>query len=124
MDIIRRSEVEKTILPGRVAQTAVGKTAASKSKKMTLGYGRFDIGSGHAEPHFHAEESVYIVSAKNSWIDFGRSKDDLDNRVTLEPGMILHIAENEWHRFDFGEGGHIDIVFFYAQIDNIRPEEK
>ena len=37
--------------------------------------------------------------------------------VTLEPGMTLHFPENEWHVFEFAEGGHVDIIFFYAHPD-------
>ena len=124
MNIIKRAQIEKVSLPGRVAQTAAGKNGLSKSDKMTVGFGHFGIECGHAEPHIHAEEMCYIVSAKDSWISYGSSKDNLERKTMLESGMLVHIAQNEWHCFDFKDDGHVDLVFFYAQVDNIRPEEK
>jgi len=37
MKIIRREEIAKTKLPGRILQTAVGKEAQSKSGRMMVG---------------------------------------------------------------------------------------
>ena len=27
--------------------------------------------------------------------------------------MIMHFPENEWHVFEYEEGGHMTIAFFY-----------
>ena len=43
--------------------------------------------------------------------------------ITLEAGMTLHFPPLEWHVFEFKPGGHVDIIFFYGQVDQIRPEE-
>lgn len=75
------------------------------------------------EPHHHAEEIVYILSVVGGWVRYGDSKDELPEKLALESGMTLHISELMWHVFEFSEGGHIDIIFFYGQVDNIRPEE-
>lgn len=124
MRSISEKDVEKVVLPGRVVQNAIGKDRLSPSENMTVGYGHFNAANGHPTPHAHAEEVVYIVSAKNAWIHYGPDAESLEAKTILEPGMILHIADGEWHCFDFKEDGHIDLVFFYAGTDNIRPEEK
>jgi hypothetical protein len=43
---------------------------------------------------------------KNSWIRYGLNKDNLEKKIMLESGMIIHIAQNGWHCFDFKDGGH------------------
>ena len=75
------------------------------------------------EPHNHAEEALYIIAAEKGWIRFGAGKEALGGKVYLEAGMTLHIPELEWHVFGYDEGGFIEAIFFYGQVDNIRPEE-
>ena len=123
MQLLKRGYLEEIQLPGRVIQKAVGKDAASFSTRMTMGFARYSEESGRMEPHRHAEEIVYILSARNGWVRCGPHADRLGPAIPLEAGMILHFPELEWHVFEFGESGHIDIVFFYGQVDNIRPEE-
>ena len=123
MEILRRTELSEHALPGRVIQKAVGKDSASESAKMTMGFATYSQESGPMEPHHHAEEIVYILSAKDGWVRYGDSKEALPEKVALEPGTTLHIPSLLWHVFEFGEGGHVDIIFFYGQVDNIRPEE-
>lgn len=90
---------------------------------MTMGFAHYSAASGPMEPHHHAEETVYIIDARDGWVRWGHQKDQLGEPVRLEPGMTLHIPELEWHVFEYGEGGYIDITFFYGQVDNIQPEE-
>jgi len=123
MKVFRRNELAKRNLPGRVIQKAVGKEGESTSQKMTMGFAHYSAASGPMEPHHHAEETIYIIDARDGWVRCGRQKDQLGEPVRLEPGMVLHIPELEWHVFEYSEGGHVDIIFFYGQVDNIRPEE-
>ncbi len=123
MDFMHRSELPEERLPGRIIQKAVGKGAASPSQKMTVGFARYSAESGPMEPHHHAEETVYIIDARDGWLRYGPAKDRLDKKVTLEAGMVLHAPELEWHVFEYAEGGFVDIVFIYGQVENIRPEE-
>jgi hypothetical protein len=123
MKYFRRDDLEKVMLPGRVIQTAVGKDGPAKSGRMTVGFARYSAESGPMEPHHHAEEVVYILDAKNGWVRYGPEKDKLGDPVPLESGMILHNPSLEWHVFEHGEGGFVDIVFIYGQVDRIRPEE-
>jgi hypothetical protein len=123
MEYFNRQDVERVRLPGRVVQTAVGKTGFSKSQKMTVGFARYSAESGPMEPHNHAEEVIYVLDAKQGWVRYGPEKDQLGERIELVTGMLLHIPPLEWHVFGYEEGGYVDIVFIYGQVDRIRPEE-
>lgn len=87
---------------------------------MTMGFAHYSAESGVMEPHRHSEEIVYITGAKKGYIrygGFGDQPDELGESFILEPGIILHIPENEWHVFEYDEGGYVDIAFFYSQAD-------
>jgi mannose-6-phosphate isomerase-like protein (cupin superfamily) len=124
MKVFHRDELAKCSLPGRVIQKAVGRDAFAASGRMTMGFAQYSAASGPMEPHHHAEEIVYILSARNGWVRHGCAKDGLGEPIRLEPGMVLHIPELVWHVFEYDEGGHVDIIFFYGQVDDIRPEER
>ena len=118
MNLIKRGNIEKMQLPGRVIQQAVGKgQAISPSSEMTMGFAHYSEASGPMEPHSHAEEIVYILSAQDGWIRYGDQADGIDHRIDLAEGMTLHIPAQEWHVFQFEEGGHVDIIFFYSTPD-------
>lgn len=123
MHIIVRKELEQVVLPGRVLQKVVGKDGRSTSRKMTMGFAHYSAESGPMEPHQHAEEICYIVDANGGWVRFGSSPKHLTTRTALREGMTLHVDELEWHVFEYDTGGFVDIIFFYGQVDNIRPEE-
>ena len=123
MKLINRSNLPKEKLPGRTIQKAVGKGSYSESKKMTMGFATYSEESGPMAPHHHAEEIIYVVGSRDAWVRYGDGEDALTTKVDLEAGMILHFPPLEWHVFEFADGGHLDIVFFYGQVDHIRPEE-
>jgi hypothetical protein len=123
MNIIVRDTLQSHLLPGRIIQKAVGRDATSSSERMTMGFARYSEESGPMEPHHHAEEIVYVISARDGWVLYGPTQDDLPHRVPLSNGLALHIPALEWHVFEYGPGGHLDIIFIYGQVDNIRPEE-
>lgn len=123
MRVIIRDRLESLSLPGRVIQKAVGKDSTVQSAKMTMGFGHYSAASGPMEPHQHAEEICYVLSAEKSWVRFGSSKEQLTEKVDLETGMTLHFAEMEFHVFEYADDGHVDLIFFYGQVDRIRPEE-
>jgi hypothetical protein len=123
MTIIARAALPPHLLPGRVIQKAVGRDAASKSVDMTMGFAHYSAASGPMDPHCHAEEIVYVLNANDGWLRYGPAKDDLPYRIALSAGLTLHIPAGEWHVFEYGPAGHVDIIFFYAKGDNIRPEE-
>ena len=123
MEYFRRADLESVMLPGRVIQKAIGKDSYSESGKMTVGFARYSAESGIMEPHHHAEESLYVVDAKDGWVRYGLEKDKLGDPVPLEAGMVLHCPGLEWHVFEFDEGGYVDLIFIYGQVDQIRPED-
>ena len=88
-----------------------------------MGFATYSEESGPMAPHHHAEEIIYVTGAKDAWVRYGESEDELTTRVDLEEGMTLHFPSLEWHVFEFAEGGFLDVIFFYGQVDQIRPEE-
>jgi len=60
--------LKKKQLIGRVIQDAIGKDGFMKSNKMTMGFDHYSEECGEMEPHHHAEETVYLLNAKDGWI--------------------------------------------------------
>jgi len=123
MEIFNRDDLGKIQLPGRIIQKAIGKDAFSNSSEMTMGFAHYSMESGPMEPHHHAEEVIYVLEARDAWVRFGGEKDHLEEKRLLVVGDILHFPELEWHVFEFGDEGYLDIIFFYGRVDHIRPEE-
>jgi hypothetical protein len=123
MHVIQQSQIPIVELPGRKIQTAVGKGAFSPSLKMTMGFARYSDDSGPMTPHQHAEEICYVLSARDSWVETLSDPDQPGEPLPLEPGMVLHIPPLEWHVFRWKKAGSLDILFFYGQVDHIRPED-
>jgi hypothetical protein len=123
MRVLVKEDIEKDFLPGRIIQRAVGRNSASESAKMTVSFARYSPESGPMEPHRHAEETVYIIDAKDGWVRKGPSKDCLNEKVMLSKDVVLHFEELEWHVFEHDPGGYIDALCIYGQVDNIRPED-
>jgi hypothetical protein len=121
MKLIKREDVAKKPLPGRVLQLLVGQEGSvSPSSVMTMGFAHYSDEAGPMAPHRHAEEIVYILESDRGWTRYGGmgdEPDELGGPVSLEPGMTLHFPENEWHVFEFEAGGHVEIIFFYSQSD-------
>jgi hypothetical protein len=126
MKLFERENIAKKDLPGRMIQLVVGKEgAASPSDVMTMGFATYSAASGPMAPHRHAEEIVYILSSDRGYTRYGgtgEEPNELGERIVLEPGMILHFPRDEWHVFEYEEGGHVDIIFFYSQADVYSKE--
>lgn len=116
MKCFSRDELDKNILPGRAIQRAIGNNSFSRSQIMTMGFAHYSSEAGPMEPHQHAEEAIYVTDAKDGWVEYGSQKDNLDTKVSLMSGMVLHVPEGEWHVFRYATGGFVDIVFMYAQV--------
>lgn len=123
MKVIKKEATENFVFPGRMVRKYVGKDAVSKSEKMTMGFASYCEEVGAMEPHHHAEELIYVVESKDAWVRFGQAKDELGDKQMLESGMTLHFEELEWHVFEYDKGGFLDVLYFYGQTENIRPEE-
>ncbi len=123
MNIIQRDQIPITQLPGRKIQTVAGKDAFSPSAKMTMGFAHYSDESGPMQPHQHAEEIVYVLDAQDGWVEKGDDPARLSEPIPIQAGLTLHIPPLEWHVFRWEPGGRLDILFFYGQVDHIRPEE-
>ena len=124
MEHLKREQIYKNELPGRVVQNAVGKNSALASEKMTVSYCRYSAKSGQMEPHRHAEESVVVLDCRDAYVQYGSAKDCLEHKEGLSCGDLLHFADMEWHVFGYEEGGFLDALCIYGQVTGIRPEEK
>ncbi len=117
MNIIQRDALPIRPLPGRGIQLVTGKeSAASTSDAMTMGYAHYSVDYGPMSPHHHAEEVVWVLDSDRSYVRYGgagEQPDALGERIGLTCDMILHFPENEWHVFEYDEGGHLTIAFFY-----------
>jgi hypothetical protein len=125
VDVLKRPDLDRVRLSGRTLQKAVGGPGEGKvtSTRMTVGFARYSAESGPMEPHHHAEETIYVVDARDGYIRTGMAADRIGDRVQLEAGMILHFPELECHVFEWDEGGYVDALFIYGQVDNIRPDQ-
>lgn len=117
MKLILRDELKINPLPGRGIQLVVGAaSAASPSEAMTFGFAHYEAMYGPMAPHHHAEEVVFVLDADRAYVrhgGFGEQPDSLGERIPLEQDMIMHFPENEWHVFEYDEGGHMVIAFSY-----------
>jgi hypothetical protein len=123
MRSIQRHDVDVDRLPGRGIRRVVGRDASLESEAMTVGTARYADEFGAMAPHNHAEESVYVLEADRAWVRWGASPDDLDHRIDLQPGVFINTPAGEWHVFEWEPGGHLEILFIYGQVDDIRPED-
>ena len=123
MRTIKDAETPVDPLPGRGLRRFVGRDSALESEEMTVGVARYADEFGLMEPHNHAEETVYVLSADRGWVRWGSSPDDLPHRIELETGVVINTPSLEWHVFEWEPGGHIELLFIYGQVDDIRPED-
>jgi hypothetical protein len=123
MESIRARDVPTIRLPGRDIQRIVGKDATLTSSRMTVGAARYSDEAGPMTPHRHAEETIFVLSARDARVRYGPSPDNLPTTIELEPKLTLHIPEFEWHVFEWGSEGYADVLVIYGQVDNIRPED-
>ena len=123
MEFIKRQDIIKNKLTGRIIEAVVGKNNIIPSNKMTICFATYSKETGKMEPHNHAEETVVILNCCDGWVKFGSSKEDLSEKIYLEKNMILHFDELEWHVFGYDNDGYIEALCIYGQVDNIRPED-
>ena len=123
MRTTRRLDTAVDPLPGRGVRRFVGRKSSLESEEMTVGTALYADEFGPMEPHNHAEETVYVLESDRAWVRWGSSPEDLPNRIDLEPGVVINTPALEWHVFEWEPGGHLEILFIYGQVDNIRPED-
>lgn len=124
MQFVDVNTLPGNVLPGRIIYKGVGADGPIATAAMSVGFARYCAEAGPMDPHHHAEESVFIVESVTGRVRFGPTPECAAGTRELTPGMLLHFPENEWHVFEYDEGGHVLIVFIYGQVANIRPEER
>jgi hypothetical protein len=115
VDAKKWADVQRNELPGRVIQWLVGASTPMPSERMTVGLVNYSDASGPMEPHRHIEESILVLRAKNARVRYGPAQDDLPHVIPLEPAMTLHVAADEWHVFEWDEGGYAECAVLYGE---------
>ena len=123
MRTVKHAETPIDPLPGRGIRRFVGRNSALDSEEMTVGTALYADEFGPMEPHNHAEETIFVLEAERAWVRWGPRADHLPNRIDLEPGVVVNTPAMEWHVFEWEPGGHIELLFVYGQVDDIRPED-
>ncbi len=123
MRTVKHAETPIDPLPGRGIRRFVGRDSALDSEEMTVGTALYADEFGPMAPHNHAEETIFVLEAERAWVRWGPTADDLPNRIDLEPGVVVNTPAMEWHVFEWEPGGHIELLFVYGQVDDIRPED-
>jgi len=119
------NKIDLAELKGRAVKKVVGRDSVLTSEKMTFGMTRFSQQYGSMDPHYHAEELIYVLDCQNAITRYGDTADCQEGTVEMHPGMLLQFADGEWHVFEFTKSdGYANILFFYGQVDNIRPDDQ
>ena len=67
------------------------------------------------KPHYHEDEYMYIVDAKDAFVTYGPTKETMTTREPLHAGEIIRAKDGEWHLFDFdSEDGFLSIIAFFG----------
>jgi hypothetical protein len=123
VDVLKRTDLDPVKLAGRTLQKAVGGPCEGTVTitRMTVGFARYSERSDGTAPSRRGDD---LHRRRPEWLHPpGTAPDQRGDRVQPEAGMILHFAELEWHVFEWDEDGHIDALFIYGQVDNIRPDQ-
>ena len=109
MDIIDRGDLEVERQSGRETQKAVGKGGLVDSQKVLAGFERYSQQDGQTEVQQVGEELIYVVASTNSWVQYGPNRDQLEARISVQPGWLLHAHAGEWVRFGYDPDGSLDL---------------
>ena len=91
MDFIKRDDIKKNALPGRVVQNAVGHNSAVLSEKMTVSF--FAITPPKAvpwSPTTTPRNRWWCCPCKDAYVKWGSGKDSLEHTVELHEGDLMH----------------------------------
>ena len=116
MDHVRKEDLKEGKMLGRVASAAFGQEGiAAIPAECFVGYATFAPKYGQMKPHYHEDEYMYIVDAKDAFVTYGPTKDSMNTREALHAGEIIRAKDGEWHLFDFDSGdGFLSIIAFFG----------
>ena len=125
MDHIIKENLKEIQMLGRANRAAFGdERVAAVPADCFMGYATFAPKYGKMKPHYHEDEYMYIVDAKDAYVLYGSTKDSMDIREDLHAGEIIRATEGEWHMFDFdSEEGFLSIIAFFAMPMGHTKEE-
>ncbi|MDD3663080.1 MAG: hypothetical protein PHT84_04405 [Candidatus Pacebacteria bacterium] len=117
MDHVSREVCPKKDMPGRTTNAAFGKEGVAKiaTTDCFVGYATFSPKYGKMKPHYHENEIMYVVDAKDAFVRYGDAPDRMHSRDALKKGDIIRAREGEWHLFEFeSEDGFLDLIPFFT----------
>lgn len=116
MERYTRNDGVKINAPGRLIERIFGKLSASEVENANMGFAHFsEAEHGPMCPHYHEDEIIYVLEAKDAYTLYGQSKDALDGRMELNSGDVLRYHAGERHIFKFTKpDGYLDILFFFS----------
>lgn len=112
---VKRNELPIMMQPGRMCNTAVPMDMPGNTSRLMAAFARFSYAYGKMDTHYHQNEYMYVIDAKNAVVRHGM---DLNDLVTEEihAGEIIRPVQGEWHRFDFtSDDGYVDFLNFFAE---------
>ena len=116
MKHIKRNELSTFIAPGRKVCTGVAPDLPENEAGMMAGFALFSYDFGKMDTHFHQNEYMYVIDAKDAVCSHGMDVENMETEP-LTAGEIVRPAEGEWHRFDFtAEGGYVDFLNFFVDF--------
>ena len=115
MDRVNRKDCPERIMPGRITRSAFGANGKVTTDDALMGFVTFSPKYGEMEPHYHDTEAMYVENAKDAYVRFGPSADNMNRREKLEKGEVICAEDGEWHKFEFDSPyGFVDLVIFMA----------
>ena len=116
MDHIRKEDLKEVQMLGRANRAAFGDERYAPYKAdCFVGYSTFAPKYGKMKPHYHEDEFMYIVDAKDAYVLYGPTKETMTNRLDLHAGEMIRAKEGEWHMFNFeNEDGFLSIIAFFG----------
>ena len=121
MNSIDCNKIESAMLPGRTLRDAVGKNGPIVTTGLRVCVCVYSEEAGPMEPHRHIEEACYVTRSDRAWVRYGSTKDCLDGKELLTPGMLIHFPDWEWHVFEYEKGGMLELVCFYGSTEDRTP---
>jgi len=117
MDHVTRDMCPKKDMPGRTTNAAFGKEGVAKiaTSDCFVGYVTFSPKYGKMKPHYHEDEIMYVVDAKNAFVRYGDAPDRMTKKDSLNKGDIIRARNGEWHIFEFdSEDGFLELIPFFT----------
>ena len=117
MEFFRREDAVEVNASGRLIQRVFGDNSACEIDNANMGFAHFSEEKyGKMYCHFHEDEIIYVLDAKDAYVEYGELQDNMPNRKELQAGDVLRFHNGECHVFKFTtKDGYLDIIFYFSQ---------